>query len=177
MRRDIFPVWRLHGEHHARCGGLEDSGNTGCSTGRHQHLGLVALEPAPETTVHRETEGRARVDRGTLEPDCAAEPDGGDAGGKLAGHLSERNRWIAFVERTYVLIGGRRTRIEGHIAKDQHGADGAEKRRCRLDREFLVEQPFVDHLDRQGVEEGHDHGDDDAGSGRCSEKTHVLSSH
>ena len=67
--------------------------------------------------------------------------------------------------------------IEPDRAKDQDGADGAEKRCCRLDREFLVEQPFVDHLDRQGVEEGHDHGDDDAGSGRCREKTHVLSSH
>ena len=76
-----------------------------------------------------------------------------------------------------ILVGGRGAGIEAAIAKDQYGADGTDERRRRLNRTLLVEQPVVDHLDRQCVEERHDHGDDNAGGGRRREKTHVLSSH
>ena len=85
--RDILPVRRLHGEHHASSGRLEHGGHTGRSTGCHQHLGLVALEPATEATVHRESERRAGVDRGTLESDCASESYGCDDGLKLACYI------------------------------------------------------------------------------------------
>ena len=151
---EVVLVGDFEREHGTGCRRFEDGGDPGRRAGDQEEPALLRGEESRETLLQGVSDGRAEVQRRTLEPHRRATAEGRDAGDHACDECPQRERVFGVVEGVEVLVGSRgRGRRSDPPQRERGNAQSHERReRNRPKREAADVLQAARH---RGVEPGY----------------------